>query len=54
MTGRVQDKIAIGVITVGAAAAIAGGAMLVLNRGETIYSVEPQAGGGMLTASGRF
>jgi tetratricopeptide (TPR) repeat protein len=53
-SASLQDKIAIGVITVGAAAAIAGGAMLVLNRGETIYSVEPQAGGGMITATGRF
>ena len=51
---ELQDKIAIGVISIGAVAAIAGGVMLVMNRGETVYSLEPQPGGGMVTASGRF
>ena len=53
-SAELQDRIAIGVISAGVAAAIAGGVMLVMNRGETVYSVEPTAGGGMLTASGRF
>ncbi|HEX5060862.1 MAG TPA: hypothetical protein VFV99_15955 [Kofleriaceae bacterium] len=51
---ELQDKIAIGIISVGTVAAIAGGVMLVMNRGETVYSLEPQPGGSMVTASGRF
>jgi len=51
---ELQDKLAISVISVGAFAAVAGGVMLVMNRGEAVYSVEPQPGGGVITATGRF
>ena len=53
-TAELQDRIAIGVITIGVGAAIAGGVLLVMNRGETVYAVEPTVGGGVVTASGRF
>jgi hypothetical protein len=52
------DKIAIGVMSIGAAVAITGGVMLYMNRGRTIYEhrveVEPRAGGGVVTLSGSF
>jgi hypothetical protein len=61
-----RNKVAISVITVGAVGAVAGGVMLVLNRGRTVYdnSAEergiarvdfvPHDDGGVLTVSGRF
>jgi hypothetical protein len=61
-----RNKVAISVITVGAVGAVAGGVMLVLNRGQTVYdnSAEergvarvdfvPHDDGGVLTVSGRF
>jgi tetratricopeptide (TPR) repeat protein len=65
---QMRNKIAIGVIGVGAAGAIAGGVMLVMNRGRTVYdnSAErrgpeaarldfvPHAGGGVVSVSGGF
>jgi hypothetical protein len=62
------DKIGITVISIGAVGAVAGGVMLVMNRGKTVYdnSVEkrgpmgaqlnymPREGGGVLTLSGAF
>lgn len=56
-----HSAIGITMISVGAAAAIAGGVMLVLNRGTTVYEqptkrvdVTPLDGGGLVTLSGRF
>jgi tetratricopeptide (TPR) repeat protein len=61
-----DNKIAIGVITVGAAGAIVGGVLLYMNRGRTVYEEQgpppaPQVGfapvrdgGGVLTFSGSF
>jgi tetratricopeptide (TPR) repeat protein len=64
-----RDKLAIGVISVGAAVTIGGGVMLWMNRGQTVYdnSAEvrgptgvarvdfvPRDGGGVVTWSGRF
>ncbi len=56
-----QDKIAITVMSIGAATAITGGVMLYLNRGRTVYEqsttrvgVTPLAGGGAVTLGGRF
>jgi hypothetical protein len=63
-----RNKLAIGVMAVGAAGAIGGGVMLVLNRGRTVYdnSAEkvgpasarldfvPHDDGGVLTLSGKF
>lgn len=58
---KTQDAIAITVMSVGAAAAIAGGAMLYLNRGRTVYEqpvtrvgVAPVAGGVTLTMGSSF
>lgn len=56
---KTQDAIALGVISVGAAAAIAGGVMLYLNRGRTVYEktrvqVVPVNGGGAVTLGGAF
>lgn len=59
------DKVGITVISIGAIGAVAGGVMLVMNRGKTVYdeSVEkrgpmvgyaPHDGGGVLTLSGAF
>jgi hypothetical protein len=58
------NSIAIGVISVGAGVAIAGGVMLYLNRGRTVYEnstekaarvdVVPQRGGGLVTLGVRF
>jgi hypothetical protein len=60
-----RNKLAIGVITAGAAGALVGGVMLYMNRGRTVYE-EPERGngpivrlvpsseGGVLTLSGRF
>jgi hypothetical protein len=67
-SAELRNKVAIGVITVGAVGAIAGGVMLVMNRGRTVYdnSVEkrgpagarldvvPRDGGGVVTLNGRF
>jgi len=59
-----RDKLAIGVIAVGAVGAAVGGVLLFLNRGQTVYEdpkagaqvhVTPRAdGGGMVSLSGRF
>jgi tetratricopeptide (TPR) repeat protein len=59
-----RDKLAIGVIAVGAAGAAVGGVLLFLNRGRTVYEdpakagaqvrVMPTTDGGMVSLSGRF
>lgn len=59
-----RDKLAIGVIAVGAAGAAIGGVLLFLNRGRTVYEdpakagaqvrVMPTTDGGMVSLSGRF
>ena len=58
-----DNKIAIGVMTVGAAGAIVGGVLLYLNRGQTVYEEQPRAqigfvpvreGGGVMTFGGAF
>lgn len=57
---EVLNKVAIGFISVGAATAIAGGVMLYMNRGVTVYGEKPRVGvipvegGGAFTVSGRF
>jgi hypothetical protein len=62
---QLENKLAIGVMTVGFGAAIAGGVMLYMNRGRTVYeeaqkpapaiTIAPTAnGGGMLTFAGSF
>jgi hypothetical protein len=58
---KTQDAIAVSVISVGAAAAIAGGVMLYLNRGRTVYEqpvtrvgVVPAEGGAAVTLGGSF
>lgn len=67
-SAELRNKVAIGVISVGAAGAIVGGVMLVMNRGRTVYdnSAErrgpaaarldfvPRTSGGVVTLSGRF
>jgi hypothetical protein len=65
-SAKLRNKIAISVIAVGAAGAVAGGVMLVLNRGRTVYDntaeergiarvdFVPSDDGGVLTLSGRF
>ena len=67
-SAELQNKIAISVISVGAAATIAGGVMLFMNRGRTVYDnsaekrgpagarldVVPHHDGGMVTLSGKF
>lgn len=63
-----RGKIGIAIISIGAVGAVAGGVMLVMNRGRTVYEQPtekrglesarldyvPQNGGGMFTLSGRF
>ncbi len=61
-----RDKLAIGVISVGALSAAAGGVLLFLNRGQTVYEDPVKAGqpvvrvtptrdgGGVVSLSGRF
>jgi hypothetical protein len=63
-----RDKIGIAIISVGAVGAVAGGVLLVMNRGRTVYEQPtekrglesarldyvPQNGGGVLTLSGKF
>jgi hypothetical protein len=57
-----QNNVAIGVLSVGAATVITGGIMLVLNRGKTVYEaapathvqVTPTRGGGAITWSRSF
>ena len=61
-----DNKIAISVMSVGIAAAVAGGVMLYMNRGQTVYEggvekigpatvgIIPHDGGGIMTVSGRF
>jgi hypothetical protein len=58
-----DNKIAIGVMSVGAAGAIVGGVLLYMNRGRTVYEEQPAAqvgfvpardGGGVMTLSGRW
>ena len=63
-----RDKIGVAIISVGAVGAVAGGVLLVLNRGKTVYEQPtekrgmesarldyvPQNGGGVLTLSGKF
>lgn len=60
-----RNKIAIGVISVGAAGALIGGVLLFMNRGQTVYedpvkagstavNVVPTSDGGMVSLSGRF
>jgi hypothetical protein len=62
---RLQNNIGLGVLTVGAAVAITGGIMLVLNRGYTVYEAEteqpvtrvgitPTRNGGAITWSRSF
>jgi hypothetical protein len=57
---KLENKIAIGVMSVGAAVTVAGAVMLVLNRGQTVYEQEPHVGvvpvdgGGIMSWSGRF
>ncbi|HEY5927750.1 MAG TPA: hypothetical protein VIV11_38960 [Kofleriaceae bacterium] len=65
-TSEFRNKVAISVITVGAVGVVAGGVMLFMNRGQTVYdnSVEkrgvarldfvPHDDGGVLTLSGKF
>lgn len=66
-SAQLRNKIAIGVISVGAVGAIAGGVMLVMNRGRTVYDngaerrgpaarldFVPHDGGGVVTLSGGF
>ena len=65
-SAEMRNKIALGVIGVGAAGAIAGGVMLVMNRGRTVYDntaerrgpvavdFVPHRGGGGFAVSGRF
>ena len=50
-----ENAIAIGVMSVGIAAAAVGGALLYLNRGLPVYpSIEHTAGGAAVSLSGRF
>ena len=50
-----ENAIAIGVMSVGLAAAAAGGALLYLNRGLPIYpSIEHTTGGAAVSLGGRF
>jgi len=56
-----ENKLGIGVIAVGGAAAVVGGVMLYMNRARTVYPSErtqvgvlPLRGGGGLSVSGRF
>ncbi|HEY4182791.1 MAG TPA: PEGA domain-containing protein [Kofleriaceae bacterium] len=58
---KLENKIAIGVMSVGAVATVAGAVMLILNRGVTIYEQEPPHvgvvpvdGGGVMSYSGSF
>lgn len=67
-TAESRNKIAIGVISVGAAGALIGGVMLFMNRGQTVYEdpakgagaaaalrlTPTRDGGGVLSWSGRF
>jgi hypothetical protein len=61
-SARLENHIAIGVITTGAALAITGGVMLMMNRGRTVYepsvqrvvTVEPKPGGGVVGITGGF
>jgi hypothetical protein len=60
-TATRDNHIAIAVMSVGAAAAITGGVMLVMNRGRTVYEepakrvdVAVTRGGGVVTVGGRF
>ena len=67
-SAEMRDKIGISVAAIGAASAVAGVVMLVMNRGQTVYDnsverrgpggtlvdVSPRHGGGMVTLSGRF
>lgn len=50
-----KSAFAVGIIVAGAAAITAGGVMLYLNRGRTVYpEVAPAAGGATVSLSGRF
>lgn len=59
-----RNKIAIGVISVGAVGALVGGVLLFMNRGQTVYeeplkagatvNVTPTSDGGMVSLTGRF
>ncbi len=64
---QTENKIAISVMTVGAATAIVGSVLLYVNRGRTVYEENPEKpgvtavnltpthdGGGLVTLSGRF
>jgi hypothetical protein len=66
-TAEFRDKVAIGVISVGAVGAVIGGVMLFMNRGQTVYEDPVKAGataairvtptrdgGGVVTWSGHF
>ena len=53
-TARVENGIAIGMISAGAAAVVAGSVMLYLNRGHTVYEVAPTAGGAMVSLARSF
>ncbi len=63
---ELENKIAIGVMSLGAAVAVVGGAMLYMNRGQTVYEggiekigpatvdIVPHNGGGIMTLSGHW